>query len=678
MAVSGVHDFSFLVTINVRYCLRALTLPGEHSGSYRDLLATAEAIVALETQTRSTEDHLSSIGHSCRPPQQETSHRSPPADKVALAQFRLLQRCCTTSTSLLRDQHILQCAQLVVVSRLLLKSLGEHGPFAKSLDLLRTKVNVLRRQLLRQLEGRLISPASALSTLLDALCSYCLVTSVSSEDALARLRQLRLEKLGRRLVASDSRSTICEALQYQLSSLQTFKTLIGRPIVEAMNNLQRTPILSDPAIRRLESLDLDRTFSLIPNDVQSFVPYFKRSAPTTEEMRAKSAAWSREACSALAEALSNHLSRLNSIAEVFELRKDLYMILLPSYFSTPASADIQRQVTEALNKRVYAICQSQGAQLSEITKLLMQGSKFNKLNTSLWDPEIAQTSLEGGGAKFIKQVKSRHAGYSGTLTKATKSLNAWILSANLTQSQINELPKTRWRDILEEPEDEDEDEASNLIALLCEKVPHLYRKSLQDSLHKAMLGYESSITQAASEVVEKPSEVRRAVMLLRSVRVSIASLQQAFPSEAKFEKLDDTLPKLHQLVADEVARQLSMSTEQSDKPTRWDTSTLPDNMPSPRAFSALRRLCKIMLETGGTDLWSPPIVELVKKAVSTQIFDSDTKSWYSENEFDEAYLSIALKHATDRSAPETAETKQIVRSASEYWTRTKLLFGLLS
>ncbi|EXJ72470.1 uncharacterized protein A1O5_04974 [Cladophialophora psammophila CBS 110553] len=649
--------------------LRALV-----GGSYRELLATAEAIVILDAQTRSAEDNLLSISHNCRPPQQDASPRAPPADKVALAQFRLLQRCCTTAASSLRDRHILRCAQLMVVSRLLLKSLGDQDTLTRSLDSLRNKLGAVRRQLLLRVEARLVDPTSALSDLLESICSYCLVTSSSSEDALAHLRQLRLEKIRRQLAASRKQSTICQALRYQILSLQTFKSLIGRPMVEAINNLQKRPILEDPSIRDLETLALDQTFSLIPNEIRSFVPYFKRSAPTFEETRAKLETWSRESLRTFSEALHHCLPAMDQIAEVLELRTELYTILLASYFSTPAGSDIKEQIAQALNEKLDDICRNQSARLGHITTLLLDKLGVNKSTKPLWDSELALSNLEAGGTRLITRVRERHEGRNVALSKASRSLNEWIGSTNSAFDQFNEITKIRWRDIVEEPEEENEDDASELITELCETESRMYCNNLQDALQKAILEYEMGITEIATQVVEEPKTVSHAVTLLRIIRLSMTGLHHAFPEQAKFGKLPEIIHRLHQVVAKEVSLQLTASREGKRKSMKWGKDMLPENMPSPCAFSTLRQLCKIMLEIGGTDLWSLPVVELIKEAVRSHIFRPESKCWYMENEFDEGYLSIALGH--DETA--AARDKEMLKSASEYWTRTKTLFGVLA
>ncbi|EHY56972.1 hypothetical protein HRR83_001959 [Exophiala dermatitidis] len=703
-------------------------------GSYRELLATAEAIVSLQAKAKVAEEHLASISHNCRPPQQDVSPRPPSADKVALAQMRLLQRCCTTSATALRTRDLLQCAQLVVISRLLLKSLGDQQEglnLASSLELLRNKIAMLRRQLLRQVDSKLVNPVSSRSDLVEALCSYCLVTSVSAEDALSHCRQLRLDKLRRWLSQSADRTIICQALRYQLASLQTFKSVAGRPLTDAMNGLQKRPILDGPALKDLETLDLDRTWPLLPKEIKTFVPYFKRSVSTPDATQAALETWSQEASHLLSGAMDGYLSSVKDMTAVLELRKELYTTLLPSYFSTPAGMDIIQEIRWSLNQRLSGICQAKGLQLTELTRRLVEGVTTSTANKPklLWDDELVQadlgnTGVSRSGSRFIKQVKNRHAGLNLVLAKASKRMDAWISSANATRDEINQLPKIRWRDIIEEPEEEDdqEDQAAALVRELCETDPESYTKALRESLHEALEDYEKNMIQTAStiindgEISNPPSDgninIIQAVTLLRSIRMSLASLHQAFPGESQklLVSLDNIITDLNRVIANEVARQLSQALQRkrrgattsgngngnsnsSNRPKpKLNTSApshLPDGMPSPTAFSTLRTLCKIMLDLGGTDLWSPPAAMMVKDAVRHQIFETDdagkTKSLYTVTEFDEAYLGAALSDNTNK-APNQVEadskamdTKTSQKAAAvDYWTRTKLLFGLLA
>ncbi|KAK5195675.1 hypothetical protein LTR96_002436 [Exophiala xenobiotica] len=653
-------------------------LRGLVGGSYRELLATAEAIVVLEEKTKLVEHHLSTISHSCRPPQQDISRHPPPPEKVTLAQFRLLQRCYTTSATFLRSQDILQCSKLILLSRLLLRSLDSEASLSQSLEHLKNRFGALRRQLLRQIDARLVSPDSSIRVLLDAICSYCLVTGVSSEDALAHLRQLRLEKLRRRLDTIRRQSTIVEALHYQLDSLQTFKTLTGRHVTEAANSLQGQAILADASIREVDSLDLDRTWPLLSDEIRSFVPYFKRSAPTAEELQAKFETWSQDVCQILVKAIDQHLSNVHDVTKVLGLRNELYSILLPVFFSTPASSDIKENIRRSLNKRLGDICHAQGSQLSRITESLVDTANAGKHGKSIWDPETVQTPLHNGGSKMIKYVKVRHSGLSTGLSRATKSLNAWISDVHATKDQIDDLFKIRWRDLVEEPDEDQEEDAKLLVQMLCKEDPASYIKTLQESLRRATSEHEMKLAAAASDAIRQPSDVSHAVYLVRAIRVSTEILQNAFTDEVETTKLAESVPQLHQVIAEEVVRRLSEASRSGRKARKWNKEQLPENMPSPTAFMTLRRLCQIMTDIGGTDLWCTSAVVLVKKAIAAEIFDAERRVNYIQTEFDEAYLRLALGNGPESLSPKSSESKQTSLPELEYWTRTKLLFGVLA
>jgi hypothetical protein len=459
--------------------------------------------------------------------------------------------------------------------------------------------------------------------------------------------------------------------------LQTFKSLVGLPVIEAMDDLQRKPILADPSIRNLESLDLDRIVSLIPDDIQSFVPYFKRSAPTSEEMKSKFENWSQDACRALSDALRQCLSEMSQISEVLQLRRQLYAHLLPYYFSTPAASYIKEQISQAINEKISVVCRIQGTQLDQSTSLLLRHETSSKAPQPLWDDGIALAGLDAGGNKFIREIRKRHSGHNATLSKASRTLARWVSAANTTLSQLDETSKTRWRDILEEPDEDNEDEADTLVKALGETDPKLYKETLEASLQEAVLGHESRIAEAATQSLSEKSDISHVVASLRFIRLSVSSLKHVSPEHAKFERFRDIVPKLQQALADEVAAQLSR-VRSGHRAGDWDKNIGPDKMPSPQTFSTLRHLCRIMLDLGGTDLWSPPLVALVKEAVRLRIFAPEVKPGYMHDEFDEVYLGLALGHEHAGSTQDPTARKELVKSASEYWTRTKLLFGVLA
>jgi hypothetical protein len=69
---------------------------------------------------------------------------------------------------------------------------------------------------------------------------------------------------------------------------------------------------------------------------------------------------------------------------------------------------------------------------------------------------------------------------------------------------------------------------------------------------------------------------------------------------------------------------------------------------------------------------------MVKKAVSSRVFDLERKASYMDHEFDEAYICIALGKESSETGQDALKRKELAKSAADYWTRTKMLFGVLA
>jgi len=638
--------------------------------------------VDLDVHTKAVEDQLLVIGHHCRPPAPDAGPRTAAAKTAVLAQLHLLQRCYSASASALRKQSLLPCGQLIVISRLLLKSLGEHEHLTKVLHVLRGKVGALRRQLLRQVDVQMVSPVTTTSNQVQALCAYCLVTSVSSDDTFSHLCALRLDTLRRQLAdVSLHRARILEALRYLLASLRTFRAVLGRPMNEGLNRLQSQPILTDPEIAALESLNLDRSRTLIPEEIRSFVPYFKRRVTSSSEMHTKLRAWSEEACQALTSALRRHLSEQEKVGPVLQLRTDLYAIFLPSYFSTPGGAQIHDSLRQAFNERVEELCQSQVAKLNQVVTDLVHVSASISSPGRLWDPGLVMLSPANGAGKLIDRIKGRHTGISGPLKKSANALDAWISSIKSTQAGIAELGSIRWRDLIEEP-DEDEDEDTNedaaatVVVSLSQHDPQSYADRLDESLRQTLSDFEGIICDAASGSIDQGPNAETAIILLRAIRMSVLALRRAFPPVARFGKIEAAVRELCDAVAREVVQRLSACMEVGHNSRTFPVAS-GDGLPSPRAFATLRRLSLILSDIGGTDVWSPVAIQSVKRVVRERLLDPAHKQFYVETEFDEAYLSAALNGENGDSTASDQWRAQ-VKTGVEYWSRTRVLFGLLA
>ena len=229
--------------------------------------------------------------------------------------------------------------------------------------------------------------------------------------------------------------------------------------------------------------------------------------------------------------------------------------------------------------------------------------------------------------------------------------------------------------MLEEPDDEQEEEADKVVKELSKDDAGLYSTRLQNALKSGFEELEDALLAIVTATMEQKADVRLAVEYLRAIREFVVPLREDFPDNAPFQKLDGLIPRLHEVIAAEIVSQACAGSDgDSDVKTRQGVVTSIENLPSPRAFGFLHKLCTVMLEVGGTDIWSSAAVRALKSAVAAKVFQEDFKHAYAESALDEAYLAAALGHPASTSEG-SAEQK---KAAWEYWGRTKLLFGVLS
>ena len=322
-------------------------------GNYRELLSTAEQIVALDGKVRSAESHISEIGQQCKPPSHTRRIASDEPRRKNIAQLRLLQRCIAASKSSLSAGNLLQAARLLVIARLLVKSLNDEETPVKSLPSFREKAASLRRQLLRRIDATLIKPRSTAASTANASCAYCLITSASFQDVFKHVSRLRLERMRKWLEPAVLQDVhVIDALRYQIATLRMLASLTGRTMTDALGSLQKRAILQEASIMELDLLDLRGIGALIPEEIQTFIPYFKRTPFSADEVRETLLTWSSDASPVIARGLEQLLLDQTEVGRVLELRKALFVTLLPVYFTLPGSSSMHHALRRVLSDRI--------------------------------------------------------------------------------------------------------------------------------------------------------------------------------------------------------------------------------------------------------------------------------------------------------------------------------------
>ena len=639
--------------------------------NYRELLSTAEQIITLDLQTKNVESRISNLGLRCQPPTLQPIAPSNAKNSGYVAQTRLLHRCLNEARGVFAKGELLLAAKLLVIGSVLIKSLSDHKPRLRSLDTLRATTSSLRRKLLRAVDKSLSQPASTLEVTLDSCCAYCLITSASSEDALKHIQSLRLDKLRQSLEHEElSRRRYVEAFRYQLNSLQLLRSVSGRRLDKAIGALQKKPILQEDALLNSEVLALAETKALIPEDIRNFTPYLKKKGLSAEEVVELLEDWSSEASNIFASTLEDSVPESWTVSDILSLRNELYSQLLPAYFSVPARSNLRNALARAISTHLGRECSKREEQLEELAKDLIEGSTASTPAGTLWQREMVMMPLSAGAGRLLNQVHNRRTGTNRTLAGTTRAIKRWVKEANTHREQLDSLRKIRWRDVTEEPEDDQEDEAKELLTELTKYDPESYLKDLNQALKDGFRDAENTILVACSRCSEQLDGAESAVRLLRIIREAIQPLRQAFKEDAKFDGLTDMVPKLYDLVARQVLRGTLKSLSGGREE---DQSAALENMPSPKAFRFLQQLCHEMTALGGTDIWSPAALTALRTVVAAHVFNDQQSNAMSNAAFDKAYIAAALQYKQDSS-----DSISDFRAGREYWNRTKLLFGLLA
>ncbi|PGH31712.1 hypothetical protein GX50_05491 [[Emmonsia] crescens] len=600
---------------------------------YRELLGTAQTIVEMNDEIQEVETKLSNIGRRCNPRLIERKLDIGVVDegvddRAIAAQLALLHNCTSTSYRLFRKHGSnLLIAKLLVISRLLHKTLSQSNRAPVFLETLRSQLASLRRTLLKRIERRLAAPNHSNQETIETMSAYCLATSSSSTDVLRHFHQVRLEAIQSILLREDPNfANVEQSLRLFIQTLKRTLELLSGSLSDALGKLTAHPILEDPEVRKLDGLGIDIFKRWVANDIKNFTPWVKQTILSKSEAEKTTKDWSREAFGTLTSGMSKNLERSQNLREIFLLRRNLLEIWLPVQSSTPchSSLDILEGICGAVNNRLVSTLRAQAKGLTllglEISSTITSWSEVEeRISTpSLWDADVTFLDFSGGATTFKQEIINRTLGRDRNVLQILGSYSAWLSGVEECKDMIDELQRIRWEDIIED--DEDEDVLQNTVGILNEDDPDLLQKEYEATLTKSFSALQTSLHSALANM-SGSHRGRKAAFMLRVIREIRGHLPRGLSAEDHL-FADDLVPKLHDILAVEVSSQLSSSifiTRALGKHrgagcagrTLWEGNPPLPIQPSPAAFKLLRKLAKAMVQQG-PDLWNPSAVDIMK------------------------------------------------------------------
>lgn len=715
--------------------------------SYRDLLGTAERIIEMDQQMETVEKNLGEIGRRCNARtiervsesgtrMRKSLHARHGGKHSAMAQTKVLQSALRMVSRIVKSGgDALQASKLLVLSRLLFKSVSDDRDAPSILEELRRKLASLRKKLLSFIAESMVRPSEDKHWQVNVLRAYALVTSSVPKDALRHFLQVRYEQLDSR---SDSLSEndIFSMLDLYSQTLLDTRDLFPRRFSEALEQLAKSPLIHDEQVRSAYELNLDVYGQWISEDVRTFTPWVRHDQLSAKEVSDALAAWSKQAQECLLRGVEEFLEGENDAVAVAKARHKL----LSKYMSLSGKLrDGQHSKTiHGLRETFLRKLQNLSVQAAEFGDanfdLLLNASDSQPNNASLqsmWDLASGDTDLGQGALKFRQSIVQNRNSRTAPIQAASKRLDDWLEQIDMILDLVDNMRAEKWDDDLDLELDDIED-SNDLLQSLNKSDPNELQRSLSDAAVNTLNILGSSATSDAAE--QSPAF---SVRILREVN----QRHRALGSRLAVPISEVPVVALHQNLAQFVAKDaIDEYTQSATKEVRvakdlWDGSPPLPVQPSPAVFRFLKSLHEAM-SSAGSDLWSLHAVQELKghaiQSLSTVLnqssfkalapdsslanghaedgdrendgenltnginaHDGTTKDRILQNLFNVQYLGRVFQHrdqheSKDEGLEEVARAisaeleldeaskQRLEKNANDYWRRSYLLFGLLA
>jgi hypothetical protein len=714
--------------------------------SYRDLLGTAERIIEMDQQMENVESNLGDIGRRCNArtverilengAQMRKSLNARDEDKhAAMAQTKVLQSALAMVLRIVKGGgDALQASKLLVLSRLLFKSVSEGRHVPSMLEELRKKLAILRKKLLSYITAAMVKPSDDKNFQANILSAYSLVTSSAPKEVLRHFLQVRYEQLDSRS-DSPSEADILLMLDLYSQTLVDTRDLFPRRFSESLAQLAKSPLIRDEQLKSAFELNLDVYGQWIAEDVRTFTLWIRHDQLSSKEVADALEAWSKQAQECLLRGVGEFLESQSDAIAVVETRRKViskYLALSSRLRDGEHTKTIQA-LREAFLQRLQVLA-TDAAAIGDMKFDDVDTSRSEQTNSSLqsmWELAAEDLDLSNGALAFRRSVVQTRNSRTARIRAAGEGLDSWMKRIEIILDLIDNMRTDKWDSDLDFELD-DVDDSDALLQSLNKSDPEKLRNGLRDAA-------AVTLKQLGNRVNSDSSNATPAFHI--RVWREVSQRHLALSSRLSVPMSEVSLSKLHQNLAQSVSRDPIEAYIQSAMKTThatielWDGSPPLPNQPSPATFRLLKSLHQAM-STAGNDLWGSNAIQELKAtvldALSAQL-DEDSftklrrhaavvnghaedgdeaideakltngvdpaedtsKEQLIQKLFDVQYLRRVFyhKHQGERQAADLsnvaksineelqldgASKERLEKNANEYWRRTYLLFGLLA
>lgn len=717
--------------------------------SYRDLLGTAERIIEMDGQMESVEGNLAGIGRKCDYRVVERGRenltrlrkvgRQDDERKLeTVARVKVLKGALETVGRIIRrGGNALGAAKVLVLARLLHKSVSESDNAPPVLAELKKKLTGTRKRLLSYIERSLAHTTGDRTALTNTLCAYAMITSSAPKDVLRHFLQVRFEQLESKAETPSEESILAMLDLYGKTLLDT-RDLFPRRLADALGLLSKASLLQDEQVTSNEDLNLDVYSHWIPADIRSFTPWVRNDQLTSSDANEGLKAWAKQAQAAFVQALGECLQSQQDAQVVLSTRRSVLSKFL-SVSSKLRNHGFTQSIDDLRNVFLHRL-EELAVYSSDLSNFALQSLDPSSLSetttqTSPWSLATQPLDTKGGALSFRSAILSHRHGRNPPVKREHESLDRWTAQLNSHWAFVADMRATKWDDDLDfDFEDLDYEGDSSLQEALNRTDALQLENKLRHATTQAFTRAYAKISAAAERT--PPQHAAFLIRLLRDLdhrRRTLADRVSAPNTENPFNHTTLSAT-LHAALASQASAQptadfLAALQRRSFLPiSLWEGEPALPVQTSTAAFRFFSALQASMAGVG-EDVWSPGAVRAVHERVSEGLagamkcrFSASSAEYSGEKQaeeegekedgadataeeersttdknqriqraFDAMYFSSVFSGKTQEEGSmrdvaaalcETAGLDESARSrleksAGEYWKRTGLLFGLL-
>lgn len=537
----------------------------------------------------------------------------------------------------------LLAAKLLVISRLLHKTLSRLSDAPPLLDSLRSRLASLRRKLLKSIDKSFCDTKVLPHCLVEDMCAFSLATSSTPTDVLRHFHHVRLETMSQSFKDGHG---IMSALSCFTRTLLDTQKIFPKELADSLVELKARPLLQDKSVQAVIELNLDIHEKWIADEVRNFTPWPRHEELQRTEAERMCKAWAKQALAAFLKGTKAALMAEEDLKALVAVRKEVLDTWLPLAGRLPGinSAAVLDELREVLNARLCGVIDDRVGQLTdlslEISKTLETWQPgMTGATPTLWSPSMTSMPLGNGAVAFKQAILDCSHGRNASVLKIIAAYDQWATSISAIYAVIKEMKDTRWDDDLTADDDDDEFGLDSKQALLSEDDPHTLSEAVDEALTAAFDG----LTRQLRELIAQTSEgtpasggntTSQVIFLLRvlreaSQRLSGLNLRNEVTSGTPpSNRLVSLAEPLHQYLATAVSSPaISAYTTPLQKLAKaksvlaralWEGTRPLPVQPSPATFRFLRKLATHMTDCG-PDLWAPGAVRVLKLKLSEEV-----------------------------------------------------------